>query len=164
MLPTISQSVRQRLLGFPSHDPNSHPYGHQKRRCSYQPDPLRGSNPIQRILRGCVHRTSERLLGPAYHTSTRIHKSVFLVATCATTSDVLGFIRYNVIDPSAVPVESEAKPERQLSLEARRPKPKPHLAEIWERFEDPRKEEKDACYANIHQGCRHTCMFRTGST
>lgn len=91
-------------------------------------------------------------------------KSVFLVATCATTSDVLGFIRYNVIDPSAVPVESETKPERQLSLEARRPKPKPHLAEIWERFEDPRKEEKDACYANIHQGCRHTCMFRTGST
>lgn len=91
-------------------------------------------------------------------------ESVFLVATCATTSDVLGFIRYNIIDPSAVLLGSETQPECQLSLEARRPKPKPHLAEIWKRFENPREEEKDTCYANIHQGCRHICMCRTGST
>jgi len=30
-----------------------------------------------------------------------LSKSVFLVATCATTSEVLGFIRYNIIDPSS---------------------------------------------------------------
>jgi GNAT superfamily N-acetyltransferase len=88
-------------------------------------------------------------------------KSVFLVATCATTSEVLGFIRYNIIDPSAAVPESETKSERQLSLEARRPKTKPHLVELWKRFEDIREEEKDACYAKIHQGRRHTCMFRT---
>ena len=88
-------------------------------------------------------------------------KSVFLVATCATTSEVLGFIRYNIIDPSAAAPEQETKSERQLSLEAHRPKTKPHLTELWKRFEDSREEEKDACYASIHQGCRHTCMFRT---
>lgn len=86
-------------------------------------------------------------------------KSVFLVATCATTSDVLGFIRYNIIDPSAALLEPEVKSECQLSLEEHRPKPKPHLVELWKRFEDPREEEKDACYAEIHKGCRHTCMF-----
>jgi hypothetical protein len=91
-------------------------------------------------------------------------KSVFLVATCATTSEVLGFIRYNTIDPSAALLESKIKSERQLSLEARRPKPKPNLAELWKRFEDSREEEKDACYAKIHQDCRHTCMFHSIST
>lgn len=91
-------------------------------------------------------------------------KSVFLLAICDTTSDVLGFVRYNTIDPSDALLESEVKSERQLSLEARRPKPKPHLAELWKRFEDAREEEKDACYAEIHQGCRHICTFRTVST
>jgi hypothetical protein len=91
-------------------------------------------------------------------------KSVFLVATCATTSEVLGFIRYNIIDPSAAVPESETKSDRQLSLEARRPKTKPHLVELWKRFEDIREEEKDACYAKIHQGRRHTCMFCTVPT
>jgi hypothetical protein len=86
-------------------------------------------------------------------------KSVFLVATCATTSEVLGFIRYNIVDPSAALPEPEVKSERQLSLEGRRPKTKPHLVELWKRFEDLREEEKDACYASIHQGGRHTCMF-----
>lgn len=91
-------------------------------------------------------------------------KSVFLVATCATTSEVLGFIRYNIIDPSVALIESEIKSDRQLSLEARRPKPKPQLAELWKRFEDPREEEKDACYVKIHHSRRHTCMFRAAST
>jgi hypothetical protein len=88
-------------------------------------------------------------------------KSVFLVATCDTSSEVLGFIRYNIIDPSAAVAEPEIKSERQLSLEGHRPKTKPHLIELWKKFEDPREEEKDACYAKIHQGRRHTCMFRT---
>jgi len=34
------------------------------------------------------------------------------------------------------------------------------LTELWKRFEDPREGEKDACYAKIHQGSRHICMFR----
>ena len=87
-------------------------------------------------------------------------ESVFLVAACATTSEVLGFIRYNIIDPSAALLESKIKPERQLSLEARRPKPKPHLVELWKRFEDPREEEKDVCYAKIAHGRRHICESR----
>lgn len=91
-------------------------------------------------------------------------KSVFLVAACATTSEVLGFIRCNIIDPSAALIESEIKSERQLYLEARRPKLKPHLAELWKRFEDPLEEEKEACYAKIHHGRRHTRMFRKVST
>jgi hypothetical protein len=88
-------------------------------------------------------------------------KSVFLVATCDDTSGaVLGFIRYNIVDPSATLPEPETKSEHQLSLEAHRPKPKPHLSDLWKRFEDPREDEKDACYDKIHQGRRHICTFR----
>jgi hypothetical protein len=91
--------------------------------------------------------------------------SVFLVATCATTVGVLGFIRYSIVDPSAAALlEPKTKSEHQLSLEARRPKPKLHLAELWKRFENPREEEKEACYANVHQGRRHTCTFHSIST
>jgi hypothetical protein len=88
-------------------------------------------------------------------------QSLFLVATCATTSEVLGFIRYNIIDPSAALLEPKPKSEHQLSLEARRPKPKSHLSKLWKRFEEPREEEKEACYVNIHQGHRHTCTFHS---
>lgn len=91
-------------------------------------------------------------------------KSVFLVATCATTSEVLGFIRYNIIDPSAALPQPEIKSERHLSLEAPRPKTKLHLVEFWKKFEDSRGEEKDACYADMHQVRRHTCVFRTVAT
>ena len=85
--------------------------------------------------------------------------SAFLVATCTTSRDVLGFIRYNIIDPSSTP-DVKKKSDRQILLEAHLPKPKAHLREIWNRFEDRREEQKEACYCNIHQGRRHTCMFK----
>lgn len=85
--------------------------------------------------------------------------SFFLVATSADSRDILGFIRYIVVGPSTAP-DSRKKSDRQILLEAHLPKPKVHLREIWNRFEDRREEEKEACYCNIHQGCRHNCMLK----
>jgi hypothetical protein len=78
-----------------------------------------------------------------------------LVAVDETTKQVVGFIRYQVIEPPAEesplgPVNNSMPSSPSLFC------PKDHLVELWKSFNE-RSDEMDACYERAANGKRHYC-------
>ncbi|KAF6807156.1 hypothetical protein CSOJ01_08344 [Colletotrichum sojae] len=87
-------------------------------------------------------------------------KNRFLVAVTPGSDDVVGFVRYHVVDaaesaPAAQPTadapEVLEKPDPVAALFAI----KDHMKELWERFVHPREDEMEACYEKAVDGRRH---------
>ncbi|KAF6805534.1 hypothetical protein CMUS01_14596 [Colletotrichum musicola] len=87
-------------------------------------------------------------------------KNRFLIAVIPASDDVVGFVRYHVVDaaestpavqPTADALEVPEKPDTIAALFAI----KDHMKELWERFVHPREDEMDACYEKAVDGRRH---------
>lgn len=80
-------------------------------------------------------------------------QNIFLVAVDSETGQVMGFMRYKIVDPQHPP-DRGVPPSDAPSL-----KHKNHLKDIWKRFNDPREAEQDALYEECHQGRPHICEY-----
>ncbi|KAL2211355.1 acyl-CoA N-acyltransferase [Sarocladium strictum] len=76
-------------------------------------------------------------------------QNIFSVAEDSASGQVVGFLRYKIVDPENPPPKSELGPPPPGL------KHKEHLEDIWKRFNDPREEDQDAVYEEVHQGRRH---------
>jgi ribosomal protein S18 acetylase RimI-like enzyme len=78
-------------------------------------------------------------------------QNIFSVAEDSASGQVVGFLRYKIVDPQNPPPKSDLGPPPPGL------KHKEHLEDIWKRFNDPREEDQDAVYEEVHQGRRHVC-------
>jgi ribosomal protein S18 acetylase RimI-like enzyme len=76
-------------------------------------------------------------------------QNIFSVAEDSASGQVVGFLRYKIVDPQNPPPKSDQGPPPPGL------KHKEHLEDIWKRFNDPREAEQDALYEECHQGQRH---------
>lgn len=92
-------------------------------------------------------------------------KNIFLVATDATTGQIMGFIRYQIVEEVA---EAKQPPPGQPLAQLNQANlsqsvvslitPKDHLKDLWAKFNE-REDEMEACYQNAAKGERHFCKF-----
>ncbi len=85
----------------------------------------------------------------------------FLVARDISSSEVIGFVRYHVVEESSGASEEPEQGENEGG--ATQPTPslfasKDHLKELWARF-NLRDDDIDACYNNAAKGQRHVCEY-----
>lgn len=79
--------------------------------------------------------------------------SQFLVATDPSSGQPVGFIRWDIEDPSQPPPSVEDVPNRPKI------EPKEHLKEVYSRFRDARDEEQDAQYEEASAEQKHACRL-----
>jgi hypothetical protein len=78
----------------------------------------------------------------------------FLVAEDEEMGQVMGFVRWKVVDEPPAPVPVAEKTSKRALFQ-----PKKHLEELWKRF-CLKDEEMEACYENAAAGERHFCKLR----
>jgi hypothetical protein len=87
--------------------------------------------------------------------------NIFLVATDKTTSQIMGFIRYLIVEKITEPKQSPPEQSNQAQLSqsvVSLHTPKDHLKELWGKFNE-REDEMEACYQSAAKGEKHFCEF-----
>ncbi|KAK2608838.1 hypothetical protein QQS21_002551 [Conoideocrella luteorostrata] len=87
-------------------------------------------------------------------------RNIFLVAVDRANQNVLGFIRYNIVDPNAntLKLDDSRNPAVIEQDNAALLAPKPHLEEIWQRIQDT-EAHMDKCYESSSRGQKHACKY-----
>ncbi|KAH8168310.1 acetyltransferase (GNAT) family protein [Sarocladium implicatum] len=105
--------------------------------------------PFARFSEGFYGQNPRDVLPSMTKHSFANQQNIFSVAVDRPLGQVVGFLRYKVVDPGAPPAE----PIQTLPLAGLRHKK--HLEDIWRRFNDPREAQQDALYEKCHKGRRH---------